>query len=130
MNLDPNLRVLVVEDNDYSRLSVCHFLRSSGVTNVVEAVDGEEAIDHTLAHPFDLIICDIFMTPLDGWSFIDQLREGGDDTPVIILTGHEDADMREKAAERGAVDFIGKPVSKSRLVERVATAVGAQSDAS
>lgn len=126
MSLDPNLRVLVVEDNDYSRISVCHFLKSAGVVAIEEAVDGEEAIDKTLAQPFDLIICDIFMKPMDGWSFIDHLREQGDTTPVIVLTGHEDGEMREKAYARDAVAFIGKPVSKRRLIARVSEAVAAE----
>ncbi len=124
MPFSEDFTVLVIEDNDYSRMTIADFLDEGGVKNVVEAADGEEAVELLRERRIDLIICDIVMEPMDGWDFIDHLQHQGNKTPVIVLTGQEDPETIERAKERQVHAYLSKPISKRRLLEKVQDIAG------
>jgi two-component system, chemotaxis family, chemotaxis protein CheY len=124
MPFSDDFTVMVIEDNDYSRMTIADFLDEGGVKHVVEAADGEEAVAALREQRIDLIICDIVMEPMDGWAFIDHLQSQGIKTPVIILTGQEDPETIEMARARQVHAYLSKPISKRRLLEKVQEIVG------
>ncbi len=124
MPFSDDFTVLVIEDNDYSRMTIADFLSEGGVKVVVEAADGEEAVIALRERRIDLIICDIVMEPMDGWDFIDHLQHQGFKTPVIVLTGQEDPETIEMARQRQVSAYLSKPISKRRLLEKIEEIVG------
>jgi CheY-like chemotaxis protein len=114
-------RVLVVEDDQDIRESIAEVLIEEGY-DVATASDGGAALD--LVRQADsprplLILLDLMMPVMSGWELRQKLLEDTDlaEIPVVVLTG--DARAAEKAEELCAVEALGKPISRSKLLEVV-----------
>jgi len=124
-----NLKVLVVEDNKFIRDLVCGLLTQIGFQEIMRASDGEIGLIMIgdRGKP-DLMICDIDMKPMDGFTFMDRLRELGHKgtfkIPTIVLTSHAETDFVRKAREFEIDAYLVKPVSKTSLETRIAAALG------
>ena len=113
-----NLRILVADDEDRIRKLVGDFLTRSGY-EVTEAADGGEALRLALSDPQpDLVILDVMMPVLDGWSVLTEIRRHGN-LPVILLTAKSTENDQLGGFRLGADDYITKPFSPSLLVARV-----------
>jgi len=114
-------RVLLVEDGPDNQRLVAAFLRAAGAT-VAIAGDGAAALDAVRAaeQPFDLILMDMQMPVMDGYTATAQLRESGLRTPVIALTAHAMAGDRDRCLEAGCDDYLSKPVARAALIDRCA----------
>ena len=96
--------VLVVDDQEAVRDSVRMMLRSLGFGAILEASDGEIAKEQFSARAPDLIICDINMSPTNGFVFVQWVRKkksGGFRTPILFLTSHAERKVVMKAKEVG-----------------------------
>lgn len=119
-------RVLVVDDSSLVRLYYRDVLEKSGY-DVDQAMNGLEAMERVLAQPFDLLIVDVNMPKMDGFSFVRELRRSDSKAaalPVLIITteaGREDA---EEARAVGANFYLVKPVSEAGLRDHVAVLTG------
>ena len=119
-------RVLVVDDSSLVRLYYRDVLEKSGF-DVDQAMNGLEAMERVLAQPFDLLIVDVNMPKMDGFSFLRELRRSNSQAavlPVLVITteaGREDA---EEARAVGANFYLVKPVSVSDLRDHVAVLTG------
>jgi len=119
-------RVLVVDDSSLVRLYYRDILEKSGF-DVDQAMNGVEAMERVLAQPFDLLIVDVNMPKMDGFSFVRELRRSNSQAavlPVLIVTteaGREDA---EEARAIGANFYLVKPVSEADLRDHVAVLTG------
>ena len=119
-------RVLVVDDSSLVRLYYRDILEKSGF-DVDQAMNGVEAMERVLAQPFDLLIVDVNMPKMDGFSFVRELRRSNSEAavlPVLIITteaGREDA---EEARAVGANFYLVKPVSEADLRDHVAVLTG------
>ena len=119
-------RVLVVDDSSLVRLYYRDVLEKSGF-DVDQAMNGLEAMERVLAQPFDLLIVDVNMPKMDGFSFLRELRRGKSEAaalPALIITteaGREDA---EEARAVGANFYLVKPVSEADLRDHVAVLTG------
>lgn len=104
--------VLVVDDDPFSRLQMKFALENTGMT-VVEAASGREAIQLFTIHWPGLVLLDFVMPEMDGYETCREIRmlPGGSLTPVVIVTGNEDANTIVRAFEAGATDFISKPIN-------------------
>jgi len=118
-------RILLVEDASNNRFFVTAFLR--GLPHeVVEAVDGEEAIEMYEADgPFDLILMDMQMPTLDGYTATEVIRgleQAGfaGRTPIVALTGDTTPADRARAFEVGCDEHLPKPVLRTTLLDTVA----------
>lgn len=109
--------VLVVDDDHTVREVVVSYLRASGHT-VVEAADGERALEVMRTSPADLVILDLMLPGIDGLEVCRQLRSHSD-VPIIMLTALGDASERVVGLEQGADDYLAKPFSPRELVLRV-----------
>jgi two-component system response regulator MprA len=111
-------RILVVDDepavqNALSRaLTLEHY-------DVAKASDGQEALERLGSAPYEAIILDIAMPRVDGLEVCRRLRQGGDSTPVLMLTARGEVDDRVAGLDAGADDYLVKPFALRELLARV-----------
>jgi diguanylate cyclase (GGDEF)-like protein/PAS domain S-box-containing protein len=122
--------VLVAEDDPASRMLAVRTLQGAGFA-VAEAADGEEAVARFGETRPDLVLMDVMMPGLDGFTTCRRIRDapGGETVPVLMLTALDDHASIERAFEAGATDFVTKPVRWATLTHRLrymlrASAVG------
>ncbi|HEY5952043.1 MAG TPA: response regulator [Kofleriaceae bacterium] len=113
--------VLVADDDAWILRMVATVLEKRGYS-VETAVDGEDALARALARTPDLLITDVMMPKMDGWSLVRQLRSHGDLAmlPVIFLTALSSEDDRIRGFRLGADDYVTKPFRFEELDLRVA----------
>ena len=111
-------KILIAEDNDFVRMQICKFLQDEAY-DIVEAVDGSEAIEIGKSERIDLAIVDVRMEPVDGFGFIKAMRGIKNEVPVILVTGDNNPDILKTCAEWGVGAVLIKPVQKERLVTAV-----------
>src|SRR5947208_3311961 len=114
--------VLVADDDAWILRMVATVLEKRGYS-VETAVDGEDALQRALAHPPDLLITDVMMPKMDGWSLVRQLRAHAELAmlPVIFLTALSSEDDRIRGFRLGADDYVTKPFRFEELDLRVST---------
>ena len=112
--------VLVVDDEALARIFVREALEQAGF-EVCEASNGAKALEQFAVRRPDLIIMDVIMPVMDGFSACTKLRElpEGSRVPILIMTAMDDADSIARAYKHGATDFIPKPMKAAILEHRV-----------
>ncbi|MET0385849.1 MAG: response regulator transcription factor [Polyangiales bacterium] len=115
---EPKARVLVVEDEASIRVGLCDVLSYRGFA-VEAAADGNQALARALAEPFELILLDVMLPELDGFSVCQRLRAEGRDMPIVMLTAKGSEDDILRGFELGADDYVTKPFSVRELLARV-----------
>jgi two-component system response regulator MprA len=111
-------RILVVDDEPAVQSALSRALALERY-EVAQAVDGREALERLGAAPFEVVILDISMPHIDGLEVCRRLREGGDRTPVLMLTAREEVDDRVAGLDAGADDYLVKPFALRELLARV-----------
>lgn len=114
-----DFKVLLVEDSLDNQLLVQNFLEMEGVT-VDLASDGEEGMTKAKNGDHDLVIMDIQMPVMDGYTATAALRQEGYKKPIVAFTAHAFEDERERCLSIGFTDFLSKPIKKRALVECIA----------
>lgn len=117
-------KILLVEDNEMNRDMLSRRLARRGFL-VVCALDGQQGLDLARSEAPDVILMDMSLPVLDGWTATRRLREdpGLRTIPVIALTAHAMADDEQRAREAGCDDFDTKPVELDRLLAKIAALV-------
>jgi CheY-like chemotaxis protein len=117
--------VLLVEDEDQLRRVMKDLLERDGYT-VAEARDGVQALDQVDRFAPDVIILDLNLPGLDGYSVLTQLRSRPTtrSIPVVVLTAKGDEDNEVRVFEMGADDFITKPFRAKALSARLEAVLG------
>lgn len=112
--------ILIVDDERDILDLIEYNLKKEGFV-VVTAEDGEEGIEKARQVKPDLVLLDIMMPKMDGLNVIDLLRQDANlkDIPVIFLTARSDEKTEVKGLDRGADDFLTKPISTTKLVSRI-----------
>lgn len=119
---DGSPRVLVVDDDIAIGRALEKTLARAGITDVVVESDPRMALRRQDARAFDAILLDLHMPEVDGFdlmhTFVDQI--GAEDyAPILILTGDDRIDIRERALESGAKDFVQKPFEPTEVIARL-----------
>lgn len=128
-----DIHILIVDDQGTMRSIVRQLLQQEGFRNISEAENGEDAfraMAELAGSPPDLIICDLHMDKMDGMAFVNCLRRGKDNTPVLILTGEKDGLVLDVTRQVGATKVLNKPISAPELAEEVRRAIGFKEDQS
>jgi CheY-like chemotaxis protein len=114
-------RVLLVEDFEDSRFSLSKLLQIEGY-EVVEAVNGAEAIDLARSSRPDLILMDLTLPVIDGISAARQIKQDErlEGVPIIALSGHDLRELQAKAIAAGCSDYITKPIDFTNLIKVMA----------
>ena len=122
--------ILVAEDNEDNRIIAATMLRHSGY-RVIEATTGADAMYLARTARPALILMDVGMPDIDGWSATRTLKDDPDTKHIVILafTAHALPGDREQARDAGCDGYLAKPVEPLRLVREVAAALVAHSAA-
>ena len=117
--------VLVVEDNDVNRMIAREMLSSFGI-NVIEADDGQHALDQLARHPVDLILMDCQMPIMDGYAASREIRNrerqaGGAHIPILALTANAFDEDTARAREAGMDAHLAKPYTRAQLQKMLHT---------
>ena len=114
--------ILVVDDSPTVVKFVALSLKAKGY-NIVTACDGMEAIEKisNADEPVDLVITDLNMPNLDGYGFIETLRQNNAhrETPIIILSSEGDEDDRQRGIDAGASSYLVKPFKPTSLLSEI-----------
>lgn len=110
-------RVLVIDDDEDIRGLVRTLLERSGAS-VQVAADGRAGLREFHSFRPDLVVLDVSMPELDGWSVLERIRDMSD-VPVLMLTARGDELERVRGLQAGADDYVVKPFGKQELVARV-----------
>lgn len=112
------MKLLIVEDDRGISYTIARVMRDEG-HEVTECHDGEDGLHHALYGEFDLIILDIMLPKVDGFTFIQELRKQSVDTPILCLTAKDGLNDRVKGLTIGADDYVIKPFEIPELIVRV-----------
>jgi CheY-like chemotaxis protein len=110
------MRILLVEDNDDSRELYRIMLEKLG-HQVIEAVNGKEAIKFAIKHAPELVIMDLSMPEVDGFQATSALRsiKSFSATPILAITAYPPSHWRDKSEEAGCDGFLQKPFTHEDL---------------
>ncbi len=111
-------RILVVDDEPAVQTALARALAMESY-DVAQAGDGEEALRRLGAGPYEAVILDVAMPRVDGLEVCRRLREGGDRTPVLMLTARGEVDDRVAGLDAGADDYLVKPFALRELLARL-----------
>ncbi len=111
-------RILVAEDEERISAFVAKGLKANGFTVTVVG-DGLSALGHALTGEFDLLVLDIGLPELDGFTVLRRLREKRSSIPVIMLTARSSIDDTVAGLEGGADDYMAKPFRFEELLARI-----------
>jgi two-component system, OmpR family, alkaline phosphatase synthesis response regulator PhoP len=111
-------KVLVIEDNANLAFGLTRSLESEGY-EVEAAEDGTRGLELARTCGADLVVLDLMLPGIDGYSLLRQLREQGSDVPVLILTARSEEADKVVGFRLGADDYVTKPFGLSELLARV-----------
>jgi two-component system cell cycle response regulator DivK len=113
-------KILLVEDNEMNRDMLSRRLARKGM-QVLIAIDGEQGVAMAQTETPDLILMDMSLPVLDGWSATRRLKTTPEtqSIPIIALTAHAMSGDRDKCMEAGCDDYDTKPVEFTRLMEKI-----------
>jgi len=111
-------RVLIAEDEARIASFIEKGLRANGLVTTVVS-DGRLALDHASTGEFDLLVLDIGLPLLDGFTVLRRLRTAGNTMPVVILTARDTVHDTVAGLEGGADDYVAKPFRFEELLARI-----------
>jgi len=112
------MRILIVDDDHSLSAQLRQMLENQRYT-VETASDGQGALDKLFDAPFDLVLLDIMMPRIDGWTVLKEIRQADIKTPVLMLTAKGDVTDKIRGLDLGADDYLAKPFSFDELMARV-----------
>lgn len=110
--------ILIAED-DFELCQLFEHVMLKEGYSVTEVANGQDALDELAKSKYDLIITDIMMPKLDGYGFIQLLRESGDMTPVLMITAKATLGDMQKGFLAGTDDYMVKPINIDEMTWRV-----------
>jgi len=118
-------KILIVEDNEMNRDMLSRRLERKGF-NIVMAEDGQKGVQMSLSENPDLILMDLSLPIMDGWTATENIKsnESTKNIPIIVLTAHAMSGDREKALEAGADEYDTKPIEFKRLLGKINQFIG------
>jgi DNA-binding NtrC family response regulator len=115
--------VLIVDDEPESLQSFSMTLRMEGINNLVQCKDGREVAELLSQRPYGMILLDLSMPYISGEEILTIVAEQFPEIPVIIVTAMDEVDTAVRCMKNGALDYMVKPVERSRLVSGVRRAI-------
>ena len=118
-------RVLIVDDEESTRLLLGRILEAIPDLETTLADSGETALKLLAERPFDLILLDLMMPGIGGIEALTRIRDSkaNKQTPVIVVSVLADAPTKNVCRSMGVVEYLVKPIERQRLVEAVAGAL-------
>jgi two-component system, chemotaxis family, chemotaxis protein CheY len=126
----PTIRILIVDDSSLVRLYYRNILERAGF-EVEQAINGIEAIERVQAQAFNLVVVDVNMPKMDGFSFLRALRRSAPSVatlPALVITTESSQHDLDDARSAGANFYLVKPVSEADLLRHAAILTGKQDE--
>ena len=114
----PDLRLLVVDDEDTIRLVLAKYLRTRGF-DVATAESGDAALEKLAESRFDLMLCDVRMPGLSGVELVPKALAADPDLGIVMLSAVNDAPTATDAMSQGVLDYLTKPIELEQLYDAV-----------
>lgn len=116
-----NARLLVVDDAPFNVKLICAKLAACGYTQIETAVDGVDALTKTYRMKPDLVLLDLMMPNMDGFTYCEHIRSDptASHMPIIVQTALNDRETKLRALSVGADDFLNKPLDLDEVALRV-----------
>lgn len=121
------MKILIVEDDENLALAIAQILNEQKYQTEI-AYNGEDGLDYALHDNYDLILLDIMLPKLDGFSLVKKLRQNKNNSPVIMLTAKDDIHSKITGLDSGADDYITKPFVKEEFLARIRANARRQGD--
>ena len=112
------MRILVIEDDADLAQFIRRGLKEEGYA-VDYAADGEEGLELAMAYPYDLLVLDIMLPKLDGFTLCRRLRDAGNTVPVLLMTARNTVEDKVSGFDIGADQFLTKPFAFAELLARI-----------
>ena len=112
-------KILIVDDAAFMRMMIKDTLKSSGYENIIEAADGEQAIQTYKNEKPDLVIMDITMPNKNGFDALKEIRKMDPNAVIVMCSAMGQESMVVEAIRNGAKDFIVKPFKSERIIKTV-----------
>jgi CheY-like chemotaxis protein len=125
MTTEPG-RILVVDDEPVVSSMLCDVLATAGYV-VASAASGAEALDLVPTFNPSVVLLDLTMPGMSGMEVLQHLRRECPRSPVVILSGNQDAEVKRRALEAGAFDYLTKPFSLALMRTAVRAAIASGS---
>lgn len=116
------MHILVVDDEKSIRVTLKRFLENEGY-KADAAETAMQAIDLIETNPYDIILSDIIMPKMSGVEFLGEVKKTLPDSPVIMMTGEPTVETAVIALQRGAFDYLRKPIQKDEMLKSVKQAI-------
>jgi CheY-like chemotaxis protein len=112
-------KILIVDDTEWNRDLLVQLLEDD--YDLVQAVDGEQAVKKTAEERPDLILMDLGMPVMDGWEATRRIKANGElkHIPIIAVTSHAMVGDEVHAREAGCDDYVPKPIDETELLEKM-----------
>ncbi len=111
-------KILVVEDDKELNRTVCAFLNNSGY-EAMGCLNANEAYDVLYEGIYDLIVSDIMMPGVDGFAFVQTVRETNKEIPILFMTARDDITSKQRGFRIGVDDYMVKPIDLDELFLRI-----------
>jgi two-component system chemotaxis response regulator CheY len=112
-------KVLVVDDSLMTRMVIKKTLATFGVTDVVEAEDGQKGVESFRNNPVDIVFSDWNMPNMNGLQMLEQIRQINQTVPVVMITTEGSRDRVVEAIQLGVSDYLVKPFTPVALREKL-----------
>ena len=121
------MKILIADDSKAMRMIVVRTMRQAGIEGhqIIEAVDGKQALELTQKDNPDLILSDWNMPEMTGIEFLRALRRTGSTIPFCFVTSEGSDDMRATAEQAGALGLISKPFTPEAFADALSSVVTA-----
>jgi len=115
--------ILIAEDEVQIAAFIAKGLQRAGYQTQI-ATDGGTALTMALSGQFDLVLLDLGLPGIDGWSVLVELKAQSDDPPIIIVTAMDGNEERRQSFGLGAADYITKPFRFNKLLDSIHCQIG------
>lgn len=112
------MKILIVDDARWQRSNLTKILKGAG-HEVIEAANGLEALARLADGPH-VVVCDLLMPELDGFGFLERLKERDEQVPVVIASADIQETSRARCRELGARAFVPKPYRGADILDALA----------
>lgn len=117
-------KIMIVDDAAFMRMTIKNCLSKAGYTNLIEAADGQLALEAYQRETPDLVIMDITMPNMDGIQALQAIKAVDPNSRVVMCSAMGQESMVVDAIHLGALDFIVKPFKPDRILQTVGKILG------